>query len=184
MLIIPPEIIQHIKDGGPYCHLVNMALTPLSVYLNDSVFDVTHLGNNYLGNGILQNFKPITIRSVIHVNKSTIDFAAADLSMVSILLNDVQMNRDIVISRAYLNDDGTVLGVLPFIELQVVGEPNIKTDGINAVVSLPVASIWADFEKIVGRRTTMASQQKEFPLCTGFFAASEAGKAYKWGGQT
>lgn len=181
MLNLSPQVIQHIKDGGPYCHLVELALSPSTLYFCDSSFDVIEGGHTYLGNGILRAFDAVTIRNEITVNKTKIEFTAVEQSMVAILLANNQLNRLITISRAYLNDDGTVLGKLQLMQLQVSGEPSSQSDQKTAKITLPAASIWADFDKINGRRSTTASQQKHFPNDTGHFAASEAGKEYKWG---
>ena len=181
MITLPAALESHIKNGGNYCHLITLNTTPAAIYLTDCAFNVPNNGNTYLGNGLLIDFKAVTLRSEISVNKSKITFSAVEQSMTSVLLNTRQINRNVIIERAYLNADGTVLATLPFTVLQIVGEPSISSDFDKATISLPVASIWSDFNKINGRRSTTASQQKEFPNDTGHFLAADAGKEYKWG---
>ncbi len=181
MLTIPAEIIQHIKDGGDYCHLIDLELTPAPVYLTDCDFNVIYDGQTFLGNGVLNEIESVVIRSEITVNQTKINFSAVDQTMVSYLLNNNQINRVGKILRAYLRSDGTVLGVLPLTRLQVNSDPDIESDKLTAEISLPIAGIFSDFEKITNRRSTLASQQNHFPLCTGHAFASESGKEYHWG---
>ncbi len=180
MLTIPAEILQHIKDGGDYCHLIELQLIPAPVYLTDCVFDVTYDGKTFLGNGILNEFDSVAIRSEITVNQTKINFTAVEQSMVSYLLNNNQINRVGRVIRAYLRD-GSVIGVLPLTRLQVNSAPDIEANKTTAEISLSIAGIFADFEKITNRRSTNKSQQNHFPLCTGHDFSSEAGKEYYWG---
>lgn len=181
MLTIPLAIMQHIKAGGDFCHLIELELEPSSIYLTDAYFNVLHNGNTYLGNGILTSLDAIVLRSEITVNQTKINFTAVEQSMVSVLLNNNQINRTGKVHRAYLNEDGSVLGTLGLTRLQVNSAPDISIGKTTAEVSLPIAGIFADFSRINNRRSTLASQQKHFPLCTGHAFASEAGKEYKWG---
>lgn len=181
MLTISPEIIQHIKDGGDYCHLIELQLEPVPIYLTDCVFDVVSDVKTFLGNGILNEIDSVAIRSEITVNQTKINFTAVEQSMVSFLLNNNPINRVGKIGRAYLRPDGTVLGILPLTRLQVINYPDIEAGTTSAEVSLSIAGIFADFEKITNRRSTNKSQQNHFPLCTGHDFAAEAGKEYRWG---
>ena len=58
---------------------------------------------------------------------------------------------------------------------------SIEEDETNSVVSISIASHWADFDKTKGRKTNTNSQALHFPTDLGFDYASQTAKDIKWG---
>ena len=58
---------------------------------------------------------------------------------------------------------------------------NITETDNSSEVSISIASHWADFDKIAGRKTNTNSQKLFFSTDKGFDYASKSVKEIKWG---
>ena len=58
---------------------------------------------------------------------------------------------------------------------------DINEKNTESFVNLKVVSHWADFDKVAGRKTNSASQQRFFSSDVGFDFSSEMVQDIKWG---
>jgi hypothetical protein len=91
------------------------------------------------------------------------------------------MNKPANLYRGFLDDTGTLIAD-PFLlfEGRIANfslEENATTSSINIII----ASHWADFEKVQGRRTSENSQKLLFSTDKGMEFASQTSQKIKWG---
>jgi hypothetical protein len=91
------------------------------------------------------------------------------------------MNKPANLYRGFLDDSGTLIAD-PFLlfEGRIANfslEENATTSSINIII----ASHWADFEKVSGRRTAENSQKLLFSTDKGMEFASQTSQKIKWG---
>ncbi|MCO7227126.1 hypothetical protein [Pleionea sp. CnH1-48] len=179
MLNLSQPILEAIANKTEFCHLVKIDFTPTPQYFTDCIFDIEYQSNVYQGNGLLLALDPIQNKTELTVGMVKLELSAVDQTLISILLNQSQVNRDITIYRVFL-DEGNVIDKPIEIWSGMITDAAIA-EGKDAVIRLNAASEWADFKKVIGRRSTTNSQKKLFPDDEGMSFASVAGVEYKWG---
>ena len=151
--------------------------------MTDSATDITYSGSTYLGNGLLTNVSAFKQREQLNAIEYKLAFTAADLSIISIILNNDQLNREILVKRATLNPVNAQVIPDPI----EVGKFLITGASINDAkigsVTLTMSNFWSDFERKSGITTTIASAQRFNENETGFINAIDIDKELEWGGQ-
>ena len=147
----------------------------------DHYKDLTYDGNTYTASSLFLGSSEVQETADVAVNTLTLKFSGADLTIISLLLNNNYMNKPAKVYRGFL-DDSQALIADPFLLFDgrisnFALEENATTSSINIIVT----SHWADFEKTSGRRTAENSQKLYFPNDKGMEFASKTAQKIKWG---
>tara|TARA_A100001201_G_scaffold89129_1_gene78061 strand:- start:973 stop:1554 length:582 start_codon:yes stop_codon:yes gene_type:complete len=138
--------------------------------------------NTYLAQGQFIQYSNITESSDLRINQLIMDFTAVDTTTLALLLNNDYINTRVVIYRALLDEDYgfTSDDVFTLFDGKITGY-QIREENDTAIVSVVVASMFADFERLNGRKTNPASQNIHFPNDKGFQYSAAIIKDMKWG---
>lgn len=150
-------------------------------YYTDHYKDLTFDGNTYTASSLFLGSSEVQETADVAVNTLTLKFSGADLTIISLLLNNNYMNKPAKVYRGFL-DDSQALIADPFLLFDgrisnFALEENATTSSINIIVT----SHWADFEKTSGRRTAENLQKLYFPNDKGMEFASKTAQKIKWG---
>ena len=138
--------------------------------------------NTYLAQGQFLFFGNVVESSDLRVGQIDMTFTAVDTTTVALLINNVYMNKRVVVYRAILQDDYsfTTDDVFTVFDGFIMGY-SIQEDNSTATVTMTVASQFADFERSNGRKTNPASQQIHLPNDDGMNFSAQIVKDLKWG---
>ena len=150
-------------------------------YYTDHFSNLTFNGNTYTSSSLFLGSSEVQETADVSVNNLTLKFSGADTTIISLLLNNDYMNKPANLYRGFLDDSGTLIAD-PFLlfEGRIANfslEENATTSSINIII----ASHWADFEKVQGRRTSENSQKLLFSTDKGMEFASQTAQKIKWG---
>lgn len=182
MLDVTPQVAVAIAGKHEFCHLIKMELANTTIFLTDNAFPVVWLGQTYEANGLLLGMDSPSFSTEIRIGEISLAFTAADQSMVALVLGANQINRYVKIHRAYLNENGAVIPDPILLHSWLIVSPDITDQKDSAQITLALASEWADFEAVRGRRTTDNSQQRFFQGDKGFEFSALINNDLKWGG--
>lgn len=138
--------------------------------------------NTYFAQGQFLAFDTVTEASDLRVGSIDLMFTAVDTTTLALLLNNQYMNKRVVIYRVVLNDDYTFTNN----DVYTIFDGKITSYAIqeaerSATVKISVASLFADFERINGRKTNPTSQQLIFSGDLGMDFSPQIVKDIKWG---
>jgi hypothetical protein len=162
------------------CYLVFIDF-PTPVYFTTTGFDLSYDGNNYSKQGFLLSISNVTESTDITQNTLRLVLSGVDQTYISIVLNNVITHKQVKIHLGLLDTDNSLIA-----DPYILFDGRIKSFSIeekegDSIISLQVSSLWADFERINGRRTTENSQQKLFSADRGFQYSGVTVKDIKWG---
>jgi len=169
--------------------LVELHFSP-AVYFTNASIDINYDSatapdtgtNSYLAQGQFIEFSNIKETADVKVNSLDISFTAVDLTTVALVLNNDYIDKRVVLYRVIFNLDGSFDSTKVF---QIFdGKINAWSIGETqetATLSIQCSSQFADFEKLSGRTTSVASQQLQFPNDDGMEFASKIVKDIRWG---
>lgn len=185
MINLDPAMEASLVNGGyTIAHLITIEFVGGTLYYTENYHDIFYNGDTWVANGLLMGMGEPKYTSELRVNETSIEFSAADLTTQAILLNNDQYNRTISVDRVNLDDSGNIIGApIRMNNFKIVGWTTDDRPQGESVVSLRVASEFADWQKPSGRRTTGASQQRFFPSDKGLEFAASVKKAIKWGAE-
>jgi len=184
MITIDPLIQQALESDYTRAHLVTLELNGVTLRYTENGFDLDYNGDTWLANGLLLDMGQPKYTSELRVNETELSFSAADLTTLAIILNNPQYNRRVTVDRVYLDDDGSVIGQpIRLNNWRIVGWTSGDEISGASIVSVRMASEFADWQKPSGRRTTPASQQRFYPNDKGFEFAASVNKEQRWGGE-
>ena len=183
MTVVTAAVQQELESQDhEYCHLIEMQLNGAIVRLTEAGHDIEYLGETFLGNGQILDIDDIKSTVDLRVNEVGITFSIADQALLALLLANNQIGRDITIWRAYTNDGVVIPDPLILVFGQVSGFTTDTTLS-NSIAQIKMSGPFADWQQAAGRRTTEASQQKEFPLDRGMEFATQVRPELSWGGE-
>jgi hypothetical protein len=168
-------------------HLFEVYLDTGTVYITDAPFQITWNGNAYLANGHLLGFDAIEEDTNLHISTTTVELTGCDASgptWVASVLAEEYIDRRVIIRTALLHGAGGVLDAPILIFDGRMDQPVIDDDPVNGTcrVSITASSQFADFERVIGRRTNDSVQQLHFSGDKFFEFASEIPlKVIVWG---
>ena len=138
--------------------------------------------NTYLAQGQLLQFSQVAESSDIRINQLIMTFTAVDTTTLALLLNDDYINTRVVIYRALLDDDYAFTSddVFTLFDGKITGY-QIREEETTSTIQIIVASMFADFERVNGRKTNPASQKLHFPDDEGMQYSASIVKDMKWG---
>ena len=164
------------KDSNTCFHLVELHTSGVTgigsnFYLTDSFNDVswtsatTSSTNTYSAAGGFLTFTPVSETTQLKVNTINVSLSGVDNSTNGIIA-DV-LNYDIVNTRAVIYRSFGVSSASDTTKTFMIFDGNIKSFQINeaidqAVVTIAVATHWADFDKKMGRITNSTTQSKTY----------------------
>mgnify|MGYP001185657633 FL=1 len=138
--------------------------------------------NTYLAQGQFLFFGNVVESSDLRVGQIDMTFTAVDTTTIALLINNVYMNKRVVVYRAILQDDYSFTSddVFTVFDGFIMGY-SISETNTTATVTMTVASQFADFERSNGRKTNPSSQQIHFPNDDGMNFSAQIVKDLKWG---
>lgn len=150
-------------------------------YFTDHYKDISYGGNNYASSSLLLGVSDASETSEVSVNDLVIKFTGADQTIISLFLDNDYMNKQAFVYRAFLDSSQAVISS-PFLLFDGrIENFNITETDNTSEVAISIASHWADFDKIAGRKTNTNSQKLYFSTDKGFDYASQSVKEIKWG---
>ena len=147
----------------------------------DHYKNVTYDSNTYTASSLFTKLSSVTESSEIQVSNITVTFTGADQTITSIFLSNDYIEKEAEIYKGFIGSNEAVIAD-PFL----LFKGRIESFSINETlkdskVNISIASHWADFSKVEGRKTNTGSQQIHFPDDLGFEFASQTVQDIKWG---
>lgn len=164
-----------------YAHLITFSFSSGDVHLTECGFDLEWSGDTYLANGLLLDMDSPKFTEEVRVGEVNVALTAVEQSLLAVLLNTPQYNRQVTVRRAYLDDNGKVIPDPILIHTWYIISYAVNAGTDEAVISLSLASEWADWDKPAGIRTTDASQRRLYPDDRIFQYSTDVKKDLKWG---
>ena len=150
-------------------------------YYTDHYKNISYGGNTYQATSLFLGVSDASESSEVSVNDLVVKFTGADQTIISLFLNNDYMDKSAHIYRGFLNDSQTLISD-PFLLFEGrIENFNIDETDTSSEVSISIASHWADFDKVAGRRTNTNSQKLYFSTDKGFDYASLSVREIKWG---
>jgi hypothetical protein len=168
-------------------HIFEVYLDTGTVYMTDAPFPILWNGNTYLANGHLLGFDAIEEDTQLNISSTTLVLTGCDAAgptWVASVLAEEYIDRRVVVRKAMLHGADGVLDAPITIFDGRMDQPVIDDDPVNGTcrVSVTASSHFADFERVIGRRTNDAVQQLHFSSDKFFEFASEIPlKVVIWG---
>ena len=147
----------------------------------DHYKDITFDSNTYLASSLFLGSSEVSEESNVAVDSITISFTGADQTIIALLLNNQYMDKEVEIYKGFLDNNQSIIAD-PFLLFKGAIESfSLEENEDSSNVSISVASHWADFEKLKGRKTNTSSQELYFEDDVGFDFASQSVQDIKWG---
>ena len=162
-------------------HLVKLELNTTYKY-TDYAVNIVDGSDTYVPNGFLRGIGAVSESSSINIGSIDITVSSATQTILSDVLNNGHLNRNVTIKRAILDTDDTVVtsGTFQIYAGYIEGMSITDNQG-DSVINFAVANHWSDFMRFEGRRTNDSSQQHFFNGDKAFEFSSQAGKRVYWG---
>lgn len=155
------------------------------LYLTNAPRDITYAGNTYLSLGQFLGFSGIEEKSKFTINEITVTLAGMpafdndDSSFIDLVLNNVYIDRQVRIYRAFFDRDLFIDAFMMFEGR--ISAPVIKDSPNDTVtVAVTVSNNWIDYDRENGMITNDARQQGLYPGDTIFSKAAEVVKDIQW----
>ena len=171
-----------IAKGQVSTRLIVDLMLSTPVYLTNHDRNITWNSNTYqAGGGYLRLADAPRESGEVRVNTVIMELEGVSATWRSLLLAGGHMDNQVIVRRVFLDSaDALIANPVIILDGRMAGY-NYKEGGASSLVTVAVASHWADFEKTAGRRTNTHSQQLHFSDDTGFRFAAEAVKDILWG---
>ena len=162
-------------------HLVKLELNTTYKY-TDYAVNIVDGSDTYVPNGFLHGIGAIAETASINIGSIDIAVSSATQTILSDVLTNGHLNRNVTIKRTILDTDDTVVtsGTFQIYAGYIEGMSITDRQG-DSIINFAVANHWADFQRIEGRRTNDSSQQHFFDGDKAFEFTSQAGKKLYWG---
>jgi hypothetical protein len=162
-------------------HLVKLELNTTYKYTEYAV-NIVDGSDTYVPNGFLRGIGAVTENASINIGSIDVAVSSATQTILSDVLTNGHLNRNVTIKRAILDTDDTVVtdGTFQIYAGYIEGMAITDQQG-DSVINFAVANHWADFQRIEGRRTNDSSQQHFFNGDKAFEFTAQAGKRLYWG---
>jgi hypothetical protein len=165
-------------------HLFEIYLDGATARSTDAFRNIDWGGNTYYALGHYLDFGGVEETAELQVNSVRLTLSGVDGVYVSLFMTHNYIDRRMVIRKAFLAaDDSVVVDPFPLFDGRC-DAPEINEDPSNGqcTVGFTAASHWVDFERKPGRHTNHDEQQIWFPGDMGFEYVSQIGNTeMKWG---
>lgn len=135
-----------------------------TVYYTDGPFSVSYAGNTYLAQGTFLSVTDTEENTDLVITNCSINISALDPANITKFATSANVNKSVTVMGTYLDPtDNSIVGT-PIITFKgkITGY-TVSNARNTGKINLAVASNFADFEKINGRRTNEGSWQKLYP---------------------
>ena len=162
-------------------HLVKLELNTTYKY-TDYAVNIVDGSDTYVPNGFLHGIGAIAETATINIGSIDIAVSSATQTILSDVLTNGHLNRNVTIKRTILDTDDSVVtsGTFQIYAGYIEGMSITDRQG-DSIINFEVDNHWADFQRIEGRRTNDSSQQHFFDGDKAFEFTSQAGKKLYWG---
>jgi len=176
-------ITQIEAEQNQPCHLLEMIFDTGTTYLTDLNRNISWKGQAYSAAGNFLSFSDIEETAELQVSTVTGSLSGIDQSFVSLFLSENYLDRTVNIYKAFLNASQGLVSEPVLIFSGRISGVDIKEDpdAGTSVVTMEASSVWIDFQRRPGRRTTNSEQQSFYPGDIGFEFTSELDKEIIWG---
>ena len=151
-------------------------------YFTTAQHDLNSGGNPYLSSGMLIDLSEIGEESGISTGGITLTLSAAATSLMTDLLTNGHLHRQVTVSLALLNSSNAIIDSAFELYRGRVESMSIRDKKKTSTLELGIANHWADFDRSNGRSTTDNSQQQKFSGDKGFEFIHQSTEAITWGG--
>lgn len=171
------------KDANRPIHLFELYLDAASTFATDAYRTITWNGNTYVANGRFLDYDGIEETADLSAGQTRVTLSGVDQSEIAGVLSHEYIDRRLVIRKAFLADDeSVVVDPIPILDGRcdapaVVEDP----DSGLCTVTLTAGNHWIDFERKAGRHTNHQEQQLHYPGDLFFEFVSQINKPIKWG---
>tara|TARA_R110000796_G_scaffold88460_2_gene190284 strand:+ start:1833 stop:2414 length:582 start_codon:yes stop_codon:yes gene_type:complete len=156
-------------------------------YLTNAPFDIVYDSQTYDAAGNMLELDGVEENVGFEIESLTVNIGGinplpgdgSDPFIKKILVSDY-VDRSVVITRVYYQDDAIVDGVVLYSGFINAASAASGLGQDGAAVSLQTSNNWTDFSKLSSRHTNSASQQSAFPGDLGFEFAKEVQKQVEW----
>jgi hypothetical protein len=162
--------------------LVDIATASGTQRFTDCFFDVTYDSNSYSAQGSFLGIGTAEESNEVIVGKTQISLSALETSNITTFATSAIINKAVTIRLAFLNPtDYSIIG-----DPVIVFKGKIQSYAVNdakktSTIVLEVASTFANFEKLNGRKTNQGSMQREHPNDFGFEFSDQTVADIPWG---
>jgi hypothetical protein len=171
------------KDANRPFHLFELYLDDANTFATDAYRTVVWNGNTYVANGHFLDYDGIEETAELSAGQTQVTLSGVDQAEIAAVLLYEYIDRRLVIRKAFLADDETIIvDPVPILDGRcdapaIVEDPDSGT----CTVVLTAGNEWIDFERRPGRHTNHQEQQLHFPGDMFFEFVSEINKEIKWG---
>ncbi len=158
--------------------LVEVHLSTI-VYMTDHARSIEWDGNTYLS-GEYINAESVRESAEIRGGGFNLVLTGVTTTFRTLLLAGGNMDRQVIIRRIFLDSSEALINDPVIVADGRISGYRIKEDLTSSTVAIELASHWIDFDKVVGRRTNLRSQQLHFPNDTGMQYAADSAKDILW----
>lgn len=167
------------KNGHTFQHIITLHLTPETLRMTDSVFDINYQGEVYLANRLIESIEPTEQERELSSDESEVVFTAVNQTVLALFLNNEQRGAKVVVNRVLMQEGTDNAYDFPLLE-RIYRIASYSTNGETISVTLKGALL--DLFQVKGITTSMESIQRFFPGNTSFKNAPSVSEKLKWGG--
>lgn len=154
---------------------------PTPIYITDYGQDIVYSTITYDASSYILEVGDASESGDIRVNSMDLTLSAVERSYVSLFLQSDYVNKQVLVQRVCLDDNGDVIGEpITYFDGRIVSF-DIEDSGTDSRINVELASHWQDFDKVQNRKTNTKSQQFWFPNDRGFAYAASTITNLKWG---
>jgi hypothetical protein len=164
-------------------HLFEIYFSGVTARSSDAFRNIDWGGNTYYALGHYISFDGVEETAELQVNQVKITQTGVASTFISLYLSNEYIDRRVVIRKAFLaSDDTVVVDPFPIFDGRCdAPEINDDPESGTCTVSISASSHWVDFERKPGRHTNHEEQQIWFPGDQGFEFVSQLNKELTWG---
>ena len=159
--------------------LVELNLSSI-IRLTDWYSNVTYNSNSYEAGGSFLTVDATTETGQLQVNEINIGFSNITNQVRSLVQDGSFTDKNVKIFLAYFDQNENIVGAIGFFTGQI-RNVTLSEDINNSVLSMVVASHWANWSLTKGRHYTDESQKDFSTGDKGFEFAAQVKKDVRWG---
>jgi hypothetical protein len=179
------------KTANSCAHLVEIRLDAAdggTVYMTDSYRTITFGGNAYQALGHFLGYESLEESRELKVTQARLRLSGVDQTWYAQLLAKQYLGRIAVVYKAFFDgSEGLIVDPVAICQ-GPMDAPEIDEDpaGDKDEISVQVTSLGADIDRVAGRRTSVADQNRFFPADTAFklcpqISGTVLGRVVAWG---
>jgi len=151
-----------------------------TIRLTDWYSDVTYDSNNYEAGGSFLTVDSTTETGQLQVNEINLGFSNITDQVRSLVQDGEFTDKIVDVYLAYFNADETIVGAINFFTGQI-RNVSINESLENSILSMTVASHWANWNLTKGRHYSDESQQSFSSGDRGMEFAGQVKEDVRWG---